>query len=135
MRIPGSNLLKQAGRLIKLVGVPYIQANGRELNAAKQWVTSYLEPVTVKMSVQRVPRSKYIQFNLELQRNYIMLFASLDMIDLDRDASGDRLIWNGRLYQIESQNTWFAQDGWAKSLAVDIGPAPVLPPAPEPEAP
>lgn len=124
MNVPGSNLLKQAARVIKLTTVPYIVAGPRTLNAAKQWVTTYADPVGIKMSVQRVPRSKYIQFNLELQRNYVMLFASIDMIDLDRDASGDRLIWNKRLYQIESQNTWFEQDGWAKSLAVDIGPAP-----------
>ncbi|MGQ4806650.1 phage collar protein [Escherichia coli] len=31
------------------------------------------------------------------------------------------------MYQLESQGTWFAQDGWATCLAVDIGLAPVVP--------
>jgi hypothetical protein len=110
-----------ASRLIRFVPVLYIKDAGRTLNEAKMWVTSYQKPFKIPMSVQRVPRNKYIQFNLELQREYVMLYASMDMLDIDRDVSGDRLIWNGKVHQLESQNTWFIQDGWAKSLAVDLG--------------
>ncbi|XAO36705.1 head protein [Pseudomonas phage WP1] len=52
-----------------------------------------------------------------------MIFASFEMVDLDRDLAGDQLIWTGRVFQRESQCSWFYQDGWGVCLAVDIGTA------------
>lgn len=129
--IPGSNLLKKASRVIRFQPVPYYRYGSRTQNANFVWVTGFAASTIIAMSVQRVPRDKYIQLGLELQRNYINLFASLDLVDIRRDATGDQVVWAGRLYQIESQGTWFEQDGWAKAIAVDVGPdsqAPSPPP-------
>lgn len=128
--IPGSNLLARAARLIRLSNVPYYRYGDRTLNANRIWVSSYFPVDQVPMSVQRVPRDIYMEWGLEFQRNYIMLFASVDLIDLARDAGGDKVLWGNRWYQVESQNSWFEQDGWAKSLAVDVGPCRTNPPDP-----
>jgi hypothetical protein len=122
--IPGSNLFNRASRLIKPTSVQYFQFTSRALNAARQWVPTYADPVALAASVQAVDRSTYVQFNLDFQKNYIRLYASQDIIDLKRDHSGDRFTWNGVLYQIDDQNSWFAQDGWASCLAIEVGPAP-----------
>jgi len=119
--IPGSNLLKKAARVIRFQGVNYYKYGQRSQNPNRVWVTVFAQPVIIAMSVQRVPRNKYIELGLDLQRNYIDLFASLDLVDIQRDATGDQVVWGGRLYQIESQGTWFDQDGWAKATAVDVG--------------
>ncbi|QOV06234.1 hypothetical protein CPT_Maja_014 [Burkholderia phage Maja] len=111
----------QAASVIALTPVPYLRFTERKLNPARQWVTDYAPAVDIPMSVQRVPRNKYVQFNLEFQRNYVRLFAPLEMVDLDRDCGGDIIVWHGRQYKIESQNTWYLQDGWAMALAVDLG--------------
>lgn len=124
--IPGSDLLDEAFGLIGTQVIRYRKFASRVKNAQFQWVPSFEEFFDLEASVQRVPRSQYVQFNLEFQRNYVQVYASYDMIDLDRDTTGDQFAYNNRLYQLESQGTWFAQDGWATCLAVDIGPSPEL---------
>lgn len=124
--IPGSDLLDEAFGSIGTQTIRYRKFMSRMKNAQFQWVPSFSDFFDMEASVQRVPRRQYVQFNLEFQRNYVQVFASYDMIDLDRDTTGDQFAYNNRLYQLESQGTWFAQDGWATCLAVDIGPSPEL---------
>lgn len=121
--IPGINLLNVAFGLIGRQTIHYRKFDERTQNSQFQWVAGFSPFFDMDASVQRVSRSQYIQFNLEFQRNYVQVYASYDMIDLERDSAGDQFVYNGRLYQLESQGTWFAQDGWATCLAVDIGSA------------
>jgi hypothetical protein len=118
--VPGSNLLKRAARLIRLSPVQYYQFNSRVLNTARQWVASFDAPITLPASVQAVPRETYAQLGLDLQRNYVKIFASINAVDLSRDSSGDQFVADGMLYQIESQNTWYLRDGWVECLAVAV---------------
>lgn len=122
--IPGSNLLLEAFALIGTDEVPYRPFVSRDKNSQFQFVSTFGPWQDVEMSVQRVPRSQYIQYGLEFQKNYVTAFAPEDMTDLGRDTAGDQFVYGGRLYQLESQNTWFVQDGWSMCMAVDIGPAP-----------
>lgn len=123
--IPGSNLLDDAFELIGTQTIRYRYFDTRTKNMQFQWVSEFTAWFELEASVQRVPRVQYVQFNLEFQRNYVQVYASLGMVDLDRDTSGDQFVYNGRLFQLESQGTWFQQDGWATCLAVDIGFAPI----------
>ena len=121
MGIPGVNLLNIASRVISLRPVPYYRFLARVLNANRQYTTGYEAPTDVAMSVQRVPRSLYKDMGLDFQKVYVTLYASVNVIDLQRDSSGDKIEWAGRWYKIESAGTWYEQDGWARALAVDIG--------------
>lgn len=120
---PGSNLFNQAMSIINPQQVRFRKFAGRRQNSQRQFISSFETPFYMKGSVQRVPRTQYVQYGLEFQRNYIKIFASYDLVDLDRDAAGDQFIYSGRIYQLESQGTWRAQDGWALAMAVDIGAA------------
>ncbi|ATW57887.1 hypothetical protein CNR33_00041 [Pseudomonas phage tabernarius] len=121
--VPGSNLLNQAFTSINQQNVLYRAFSGRTLNSQRQYISGFAEPGGFRCSVQSVDRSQYVQFGLEFQRNYVELFASLDLVDLERDSAGDQFIYAWRIYQLESQGTWKEQDGWANAMAIDIGKA------------
>lgn len=123
MSTPGSNLLRRAARLIKLQPVGYFMWLSRSLNPVKQWISVFAPSVSIRGSVQAVPRNKYEFLGLDFQRDYVNLFAAKDIQDIDRDRTGDQFTYAGKLYQIESQTDWYMQDGWVECLAVKIGPA------------
>jgi hypothetical protein len=120
MTTPGSNLLRRASRLIKFQEVQYYSAAERVLNAARQWVPGFGTATPLKASVQAVNRSSYAEMGLNFNSFYVQVYAMLNMVDLQRDSSGDRFIYNGDLYQMENGQSWFEQDGWATCLAVRI---------------
>ena len=120
MPTPGSNILRKAQRLIKFQNVSYYEFLSRTQNAARQWVPSFNAPTNLRASVQAVDRMRYAQMGLDFNKFYVRIFASLNIIDLQRDSSGDRFIYNGDLYQMEDGQSWFAQDGWATALAIRI---------------
>lgn len=121
--IPGANLLRMAFGVIGTQIVKYRKFEQRVKNDQSQYVSMFGEPFDLAASVQRVRRDQYAQFNLEFQRNYVMIFANFDMVDLDRNMACDQFLWTGRVFQLESQGSWFYQDGWGVCLAVDIGAA------------
>jgi hypothetical protein len=88
---------------------------------ARQWVSAFTHLPDVYASVQAVQRDSYQQYGLDLQKNYVKVYAAMNIIDLERDSSGDRFIYNGRLFQLESKYTWWNEDGWDKCIAVEIG--------------
>lgn len=122
MTTPGSNLLQQAARLIRFTPIDYYVYAGRVQNDVRQWVSSFTQlPKPLYASVQAVQRDSYTQYGLDLQRNYVKVYANRNIIDLERDSAGDRFIYNGRVFQLESQYTWWHEDGWDKCIAVEIG--------------
>ena len=128
MLIPGSNLLRMANRLIRFQTVMYYPFDSRYLNEARQWVTTYGTAFPLSASVQAVPRDKYSDMGLDFAGEFIKLFANYNVIDLRRDSSGDRLIWNAEWYQMEQGKSWFLQDGWATATAVKVKELPVVNP-------
>jgi hypothetical protein len=118
--IPGTNLLKKASKLIKFTTIQYYTAGARTLNAARQWVPGFAAATPLRASVQAVNRSSYAEMGLNFNSFYVQVYASLNIIDLQRDSSGDRFIYSNDLYQMENGQSWFEQDGWATCLAVRI---------------
>ncbi len=120
--IPGGNLLSAAFGMIAAQGFEYQQDQGRTINTVGQYVTAYGPRVTLSGSIQAVPRDVYQEYGLDFQKNYATIFVSRDVLDLTRDATGDRVFWNGRAFQIISKTDWFNIDGWVSFMAVDTGP-------------
>ena len=119
--IPGSNLLNVALTVIAAQTVMYLRELSRALNDIGQDVTTYALPVEIKGSFQPVPRKLYAQYGLDFQKSYFTLYSSTNIIDVGRDVSGDKIVFNGRLFQCESNNDWYSEDGWKGVLCVDIG--------------
>jgi len=118
--IPGSNLLKTALSLIAPQSIIYYKANGRALNNIGQDVTTYDTALVVRGSFQPVPRRLYQSYGLDFQKSYFTFYASVDVIDLQRDVSADQIAFKGARYQCESANDWFAMDGWTGVLCALI---------------
>lgn len=119
--IPGQNLLNMCLTLIAKQSVTYYRFLSRTANSVGQDITTYASPVTIYGSFQAVPRNLYMQLGLDLQKDYSTFYTSNDVLDITRDVSGDQLVYDGRRYQVESNNDWFTQDGWKGILVVDLG--------------
>lgn len=122
--IPGANLFLRAIRLITPTQIQYLKFLSRSVNSARLQVPVFADPISITASVQAVNRNKYQELGLDFQKKYIKIFTQTDIVDLGRDTSGDRIVFNGRLYELNSETDWFAMDGWSSCLAVDVGPAP-----------
>lgn len=120
--IPGQNLLNMALTLIAKQSLTYYKFAGRSLNSVGQDVTTYDTPITLVGSWQPVPRKLYQQYGLDLQKDYFTFYTSNNVLDLQRDISGDQLAFNGQRYQCESNNDWYPMDGWKGILVVHLGP-------------
>lgn len=127
MATPGSNLLRQALRVIRPTTVDYHRYAGRVENEYGSWVTSYHPPVQIKASVQAVDRSRYESLGLDFSRSYVMIFSSHDLNGVHRDSSPDRFVLlDGRAYTAVSETDWYGIDGtwvtgspgWSYVLAV-----------------
>ena len=118
MNIPGSNLLTQAFRLIAQQTVMYFQFLSRAQNAVGQDITTYAAPVPILGSFQPVPKQMYEKYGLDLAKTYATFYTPTNALSVNRDISGDQIVFNGGTYQCESENDWFAIDGWTGVLCV-----------------
>lgn len=118
--IPGSNLLKQAFRVIAKTPFSYQEFQGRTAGANGMLAPSYSVAVQKVGSVQPVPRSMYAAMGLDFQKNYFTVYVTMDVQDLARDVSGDRITYNCQILQVESKTDWFTIDGWVGLLAVQV---------------
>lgn len=118
--IPGQNLLNMALSVIARQTVAYFKFSSRALNDVGQDVTVYDAPVNIVGSLQAVPRNLYDQYGLDLQKTYVILYTSTNVLDIGRDVSGDQIEFNGVRYQCESDTDWFPLDGWDAVLCVQI---------------
>lgn len=120
MMVPGSNLLAQALRIIAPQSFQYYQFLTRSTQPNGQYVATYAAPVDLFGSVQAVPRNIYEQMGLNFQRNYKIFYVSKNVIDIERDVSGDIVNFDDKTYQCVSVTEWFSVDGWDAILCVQI---------------
>lgn len=123
MRVPGGNVFRAATRLIRTQPIEYYQFAGRQPDKMKNLVDTYFPMKVIQASVQAVPRDKYVEMGLSLQKNYIKIYVPMDVIDLERDASGDLFKFGlnqKRVYKLESETPWFEIDGWCSAIAIQL---------------
>jgi hypothetical protein len=120
MTVPGSNLLNMAMGLIGAQAVGWRKYLGKVTNAAGFDVITWAEAVTVYGSFQPVSDAMVQQLGLDMTKNYATFFASENFGEVDRDKTGDRLVYAGKTYQIESKTPWHSQDGWDYVLCVEV---------------
>jgi len=123
--IPGSNLLNMAFQIIAKQTVTYYQYASRVTNDIGIEITTYEPGIILQGSFQPVPRQLYAQYGLDFQKSYFTFYVSANMLDVQRNVSGDQISFNGARFQCESNVEWFNIDGWVAVLCVQIEqPAP-----------
>ncbi len=120
--IPGQNLLNMALTIIAKQTITYYRNTGRVLNSVGQDIAEYAPPLFIVGSWQPVPRALYQQYGLDFQKDYFTFYTSNNVLDLERDISGDQIAFNGQRFQCESDNDWYGLDGWKGILCIHIGP-------------
>lgn len=91
--IPGSNLLNMALSVIAPQKFTYYAFVSRKTGINGLDVATYASPMRVRGSVQPVPRSMYETLGLNLQKTYVNIFIARNIVDLNRDVSGDYIIF------------------------------------------
>ena len=121
MILPGANLLNMALSVIGKQTITYRQNTGRTTGGNGQLVPTYAADVTIKGSVQPVPRNLYQQMGLNFQSSYFWIYVPNTAInDVTRNLSGDLFLWNSGKYQAMSKTDWKALDGWTAVLCVQV---------------
>ena len=118
--VPGSNLLKKAFKVINKDSFIYRQFDSRSPNGIGIDVPSYKPDVPLKGSIQAVPRRLYQQHGLDWKKNYITIYSSNTIEGVNRDTSGDRIVFDGKLFQVLDENNWTPIDGWNGVMCVEV---------------
>lgn len=113
--IPGINLLNVAMGMLGSQSVEYAQYMGTTTLENGVKIESYADPITIDdCSVQPIPKSNYRENGLNFSREYVTWWVSRDVLGLDRDFGGDKITWNGKTWIVDSDVSWFEQDGWCE---------------------
>lgn len=120
MRVPGSNILKMALGPIAKQTVIHHAFLRREQNANLDDVAVYKPAAQIKGSFQPMPRSLAVREGLELNGSYATFYTSKKVMDVQRDISGDQIVFEGVRYQCLYANDWSGVDGWTGVVCVKI---------------
>ena len=118
--VPGSNLLKKAFKVINKDPFIYRQFKSRTTNSIGIDVPEFEPDVDLKGGIQAVPRRLYQQHGLDWKKNYITIYSSDTIEGVNRDTSGDRVVFDGKLFQMLDENDWTPIDGWNGVMCVEV---------------
>ena len=118
--IPGSNLLNMALGLISGQQVGWRRYLGKVKNPAGVQVVTWAAAVDIMGSFQPIDSKLFQQYGLDVSKEYATFYSSQGFTDPERDKTGDRLIYGGEVWQIESKCPWLLQDGWSRVLCVRV---------------
>lgn len=114
------NLLNSAMSAVGKQKFSYLKFVSRVTNDVGEFVPTYSLPVALSGQVQAVPRELFEKYGLEFQGTYLMFYVSKEILDIERDVSGDQIKFGGATYQCLSETDWFQINGWTGVIAVRI---------------
>lgn len=120
MLVPGGNLLGMALRVINPQGLQWQQFTGRARNAGGDYVNTYAAAATIQGSFQPMDAKTYQALGLDLKKTYATLYTPQFIQTTNRNASGDLVTYNGKLWQGEDARDWTGQDGWGAYVFVQV---------------
>jgi len=120
MAILGGGILKRAMAVVGSQEITLLRFVSRAQNAAGIDVPVYAAPVKFPAQVQPVPHAQFVYLGLDFQKDYVRVYASCFMGDLQRDKEADRFIYAGTLYELVSNDDWKRPQGFLDTLAVKI---------------
>ena len=116
-----NNLLNTALRVIPKQSIDYYRFLSRTTNEVGRDVSIYADPLKVIGSLQAVSWDRLQFLGLDSEKEYVAFYTASDLLNIERDTSGDQLAYQGKRYQIIGKpNDWVRQDGWNGVLCVRI---------------
>lgn len=114
------NLFNMAIGLIGQDEVYLKKFTGNTPNDVGQLVPSYAEPYQIDASFQSTPKEIYSQLGLDLNKHYFFLYTNIDVLELEKGVSSDRVLHNGYEFQILYDIDWIVFNGWKGVLCVRL---------------
>ena len=92
----------------------------RARNAAGYWVSTFDTPIDMSGSVQPVKATQYQAMGLDFKKAYIKIY-DINLIEaLSRDSNADQVIYDGYLWHVAEDTSWFLSGGWNYVLCVRL---------------
>jgi hypothetical protein len=114
------NIYKRAAKIIKQDGFGYERFNGFTVNDIGLQIASYDVEIQLKGSVHAVSNSLAQTLGLDWKKKHIMIYGLNSILGVDRDYSGDIINFNGKRWQVLSENDWLATSDWTGVICVEV---------------
>lgn len=114
------NLLKVALKMLPKQNFFYLKYLGCEVNSFGVAVPRYAEPLLVNGCIQAVDASLYQELNLNMDKNYRLVFSSLDFRGNESQEQPDRFFYDNKYWEIIKLSPWFEFNGWNSALIVEV---------------
>ncbi len=120
MSLINQNLLSSALEIIPKQNFKYLKYLGNTINEFGVSVPQYADSVDVQGSVQAVEVSLYSNLDLDMEQNYRMVYAPLDIGGNESQAQPDRFIIQNSVWEVVKNSAWYEFNGWCAVLVVEI---------------
>jgi hypothetical protein len=119
MNLLEENLLEIALGVIPGENFIYRRFLGTVENEIGLNVPQFAEPIEVTGSIQGVELDVYSQLGLDFQKNYRLVYASIDMKGIEEQEIPDRLEFYGLTWSVVKTVPWVKYNGWNGVLVVE----------------
>lgn len=119
MNLLEENLLEIALGVIPGENFIYRRFLGTVENEIGLNVPQFAEPIEVTGSIQGVELDVYSQLGLDFQKNYRLVYASIDMKGIEEQEIPDRLEFYGLTWSVVKIVPWVKYNGWNGVLVVE----------------
>lgn len=120
--IPGSNLLNMALGVIGSQPVLYYRDSQQREELPNGVLVTKFDPgrTIPRGSVQAISQYKVEQMGLDMSKHYVEWLVSRDVLGVERNASGDQMVWSGKRYTVVEVEQWSPQDGWCAAVCQEM---------------
>lgn len=119
MNLLEENLLEIALSVIPGETFVYRQFTGTTENEIGLNVPQFADPVEVTGSIQGVELDIYPELGLDFQKNYRLVYASINMKGVEEQEIPDRLEFYGLTWSVVKTVPWIKYNGWNGVLVVE----------------
>jgi hypothetical protein len=112
------SLLEMALSIQKQQSVEYFRFLSQAENDIGEDVPTYEASITLVGSFQPVSSDLYQQNGFDLNKKYFVFYTSNKLNEVDRESSGDKLIYDSDEYQVLDADHWFSYDGFEGVVCV-----------------
>jgi hypothetical protein len=114
------NLLATAQTVIGKQAYKLRKYLSRERNAAGYYVSTFDVPVDMLGSVQPVKATQYESMGLDFKKAYIKIYDVKLIESLSRDTNADQIIYDGYIWHVAEDTSWFLSGGWNYVMCVRL---------------
>lgn len=120
----GFNVLNPAMAATAILGCNksfiFLKYKGTTIDMMGRDVPEFAEPITHTGSIQPVSNKMYEQMGLDLDKNYKTVFCSALMQSIAENIQPDRIIYDGRTFELVENKNWYETNGYTKVLMVEL---------------